>query len=356
MEQQKHGGDRYRNAISYDASVNVNPFGMPEAVKQRLKETLPLWSRYPDSQCQALCRALENFHQIKPGWVLCGNGAADLIWRLCMVRKFKRGLVLAPTFSEYEAALLASGSQVSRFFLNEKDGFFPDLEKLGREAAGHDAVFFCNPNNPTGVLIQRKELEKLARTCQEQGAYLIIDECFNGLCDDPEGATMTPLLGKYPNLLILNAFTKTYGMAGLRLGYLMGSDRRLLEKLRQASQPWSVSFPAQEAGKAALEAADYVIESRRLILQERKFLEQELEKMGFLVYPSQSNFLLLLADWEKKGETDRPLLYEGMKQKGILIRSCQSFSGLGAGFYRICVGSPKDNRFLVETMRGEGNT
>lgn len=273
-----------------------------------------------------------------------------------MVRKFKRGLVLAPTFSEYEAALLASGSQVSRFFLNEKDGFFPDLEKLGREAAGHDAVFFCNPNNPTGVLIQRKELEKLARTCQEQGAYLIIDECFNGLCDDPEGATMTPLLGKYPNLLILNAFTKTYGMAGLRLGYLMGSDRRLLEKLRQASQPWSVSFPAQEAGQAALEAADYVIESRRLILQERKFLEQELEKMGFLVYPSQSNFLLLLADWEKKGETDRPLLYEGMKQKGILIRSCQSFSGLGAGFYRICVGSPKDNRFLVETMRGEGNT
>ncbi len=355
MEQQKHGGDRYRNQIVYDASVNVNPLGMPEQVMERLRDTMSRWSRYPDCQCQALCRALEAFHQISAGQVLCGNGAADLIWRLCMRKKFKRGLVLAPTFSEYEAALLASGSKTDRFFLREENGFQPDLDALCQAVAGHDAVFFCNPNNPTGVLAKRYQLEQLARACQAQGAYLIVDECFNGLCDDPEGATMIPFLDKYPNLLILNAFTKTYGMAGLRLGYLMGADQALLEELSQASQPWSVSCPAQEAGTAALAADGYVAESRSLIQRERPFLEQELKKMGFMVYSSQSNFLLFSAEWERREQLHSSSLYERMKKRGILIRDCENFAGLGAGFYRICVGRPMDNRFLVETMRGEGN-
>ena len=353
MEQQHHGGDRYRNHILYDASVNVNPLGMPEAVIRRLQDTMLYWSRYPDCRCQALCRALEEFHQIKAGQVLCGNGAADLIWRLCARMKFKRGLVLAPTFSEYEAALLAFGSRADRFFLKEENGFQPDMDELCQAAAGHDAVFFCNPNNPTGVLTKRSQLERLARACQEQGAYLIVDECFNGLCDEPEEASMVPLLDSYPNLLILNAFTKTYGMAGLRLGYLMGADLALLEDLSRAGQPWSVSYPAQEAGAAALTARNYIKESRALIRKEKTYLEQELAGMGFSVYPSQSNFLLFSADAERRGEASPAFLYQQMKKRGILIRDCRSFAGLGAGFYRICVGKGPDNQFLMRIMRGE---
>lgn len=355
MEEQKHGGDRYRNQILYDASVNVNPLGMPESVRNVLADTLPLWSRYPDSRCQALIQALAVCHQIREEQILCGNGAADLIWRLCMVKAFRRGLVLAPSFSEYEAAMSFSGCETSHYFLQEEHGFCPDLEGLCQTAGSYDVIFFCNPNNPTGVLVKRPQLEALAAVCEAQGVWLVVDECFNGLCDDPEGATLVPLLEKYPHLLILNAFTKTYGMAGLRLGYLMGADEELIKQLEQAGQPWSVSYPAQEAGQAALLADAYLKESRRMIRQERDFLKEELSSMGFTVYPSQSNFLLFSADWERRGCVAKDSLYERMKRQKILIRDCRSFIGLGAGFYRVCTGTPEADRLLAKTMRGEVN-
>ncbi len=351
MDRREHGGDIYRNQVRYDASVNVNPLGMPGRVREKLLRALDTWSRYPDPECQALNRALAAFYGLEESRILCGNGAAELIWLLVQQLRPRKALLVEPTFSEYESALLSAGCQAERIFLTPENGFLPDMDRIAEAAAkGCDMVFFCNPNNPTGVLASRKDMKILADACERRGAYLVVDECFCELSDDPEGASMVPEISCYSKLILLKAFTKTYAMAGLRLGYLLAGDDSLPGRLRRNRQPWSVSVPAQAAGIAALEEADYLEESRRLIRKERAVLAEGLETLGLKVFSSCSNFLLFAVPDEEKRCRRQDALWVNAGQRGLLIRNCENFAGLGPGYYRVCVGRPEENRFLLKTI------
>lgn len=344
----RHGGDIYRNPVPHDFSINLNPLGMPEGVKRRLRETVENWARYPDTRCETLRTALAASHRIPADWILCSNGAADLIYQLVRTLKPKQALLPAPGFAEYEQALIQADCGIRYVRLNPEHQFLPDMRQFCEAVTPDtDLVFFCNPNNPTGHAVPKNQILQLAAHCQENGTRLILDECFCDLLDDPEAFSVVLEAGRFPNLFILRAFTKTYAMAGLRLGYGICADRKLLQELSAGRQPWSISVPAQEAGCAALWEPRYLSEARALLKSGRSYLTRELRRLGFRVYDSDINFILFFYE-----EEPRPLcLYEACLKRGVLLRDCSNFTGLSYGYYRVCVSRPEENHILVHTLK-----
>ena len=336
-----HGGDVYDGEIRLDFSANTNPYGTPQAVLNAMSAVLTRVHQYPDPYCRELVKAVSEFEAVPKDWILCGSGAAELIYSYCEALGPGRAMELAPTFSEYSLALERVGCQVERYPL-KKENYFSLTEDFlpALERSRPDVLFLCNPNNPTGQVIGLPLLEKILNLCDRQGTALFVDECFLDLSDD--GVSLKARLGEHPNLFILKAFTKSYGMAGVRLGYCLCSDSELLEKMSHSVQPWNVSTLAQAAGAAALGERGFLQKTRALIPQERQWLQKELEKLGFWVCPSHANYILF------HGRED---LYGRLREQGIAIRSCHNYHGLGVGWYRIAVRLHEENERLIEAVK-----
>jgi len=339
MRQYEHGGDIYGNdGILLDFSVNINPLGMPESVKQAIVDHLPDCARYPDPSCRALRSALAAKRGLEASAVICGNGASELIFALCAAVRPGRVLTLAPTFSEYGRAAALFGGGLREHYLSETYGFALTESILEELTPGTDLLFLCNPNNPTGRLADPALLCKIAEVCRDNGTLLVLDECF---IDFTRGKSMLPELGKYPNVLILQAFTKIYAMAGLRLGALYSADERLLMRIAEYLPAWNVSSVAQAAGTAALEETDWVENTRRVVEREREFMAAALRGLGLTVYQSDANFLLI--------KSERPL-HAPLKARGILVRSCANFPELGEGYIRVGLKTRDENRALIRAL------
>lgn len=335
-----HGGDIYGGQILCDFSANTNPFGTPDGVKAAMAEALSQVHHYPDPYCRELVQAISDFENVPKEYILCGNGAAELIYAYCDAVHPKLALELGPTFSEYALGLNRVGCKVERYYLQKEQEFALDEGFLAvAEEKKPDVIFLCNPNNPTGRLIPSELLRRLLVLCKELGSKLFLDECFLDLSD--EGVSMKGCLEMHPELFILKAFTKSYGMAGVRLGYGLCGDRDLLMKMSQAVQPWNVSMLAQSAGIAALKETEFLQKTRALIPVERTWLKENLERLGFWVCPSKTNFLLFY------GEAG---LCETLRKQGIALRNCDNYYGLGAGWYRCAVRLHGENRMLIEAL------
>ena len=346
MTQLTHGGDwaGYRAQYGHDAldfSANVSPLGLPQGVANAIAAALPHADRYPDPLCRALRAKLAPHEGIPAESILCSNGAADLIYTYCAALRPRTAVELAPTFVEYGAGLAQVGCRVERYFLHQAQNFDLDERFLSfLEEKKPEVVFLCNPNNPTGRLIPLPLLEQILQYCAAQGARLFLDECFLDLTED--GVSAKSLLAAHPELLILKAFTKSYGMAGIRLGYCLCADNALLRRMAAASPPWNVSSPAQSAGVAALAERDFLQRTLSLVHTERRWLTDNLTALGFWVCPSHANYLLFRG----------PLgLREGLLQQGIAIRGCGNYSGLDDGWYRIAVRPHGENEALITAIR-----
>lgn len=338
MRPYEHGGDIWGNpGITLDFSINTHPLGMPQAAKDAVMEQLDTFWRYPDPQCRELRRALAVRHQLDADNILCGNGAADLIFRICACLKPKNALILAPTFSEYRRPVELFGGQVSEFLLREEKGFALDEGILSSLTPDTDIIFLCIPNNPTGQLIPAALLRQILEACAAQSTLLVVDECF---IEFTRGSSLTALCRQYPRLLILRAFTKFYGLAGLRLGYLIGRPE-LLARVAPFGAHWSVSSAAQAAGLGALDETGWAEMTLNLIEGERSWLSGALSGLGLKVFPSDANFLLC--------KSSLPL-YDALKKKSILVRGCANFTGLDERFIRVGIKTRAQNTALVRAV------
>lgn len=347
MAEYTHGGDvltarsRYGGAV-LDFSTNLNPLGIPVQAAQAAAQADG--SAYPDALCRQLRQAIAAHDGVEAEQVICGNGAADLIFRLAFALRPQKALLLAPTFSEYEEALKCVGCQVERYALDHTRDFDLDQGFLEAITPETELVFLCTPNNPTGRRIGQDLLLDVARKCEAVAARLVVDECFLPLADGG-GAGLAPYLAEFPHLFLLRAFTKSYAMAGLRLGYGLSADQELLERLSGFAQPWSVSAPAQAAGTAAFTLCpDWPEGARALVARERPVLVAGLAELGCAVVPSQANYLL----FRLEQVTD---LKEKLLQRGILIRSCANYHNLGPDWYRVCVKGGEENRRLLAALK-----
>ena len=339
--QNPHGGDIYGEEILLDFSANTNPFGTPKGVLDAICGTLSDIHRYPDPYCRRLTQAIAEFEDVPKEYILCGNGAADLIYAYCETVRPSLAVELAPTFSEYALGLKRVGCQVERYYLKpEKDFTLEDSFLAFLAEKKPEAVFLCNPNNPTGKIVDTELMKQILMLCKQNGTCLFVDECFLDLSDS--GESLKQYLANYRNLFILKAFTKSYGMAGIRLGYCMSSDSELLEKMSQSTQPWNVSSIAQAAGIAALQEQAFLQKTKDLIVVERQWLKERLEELGFRVFQSSANYLLF------HGPAD---LHIKLKEKKISIRNCDNYYGLGPGWYRIAVRLHEENIRLIQAIK-----
>lgn len=401
---QLHGGDRYRNHVKLDFSVNTNPLGMPEYVREALQKAVcgpaDLWEWYPDPACGRLRESIASYHHIAKEWILCGNGASELITaavRACAVyaagyaskpgeernvwqevRSAPRIVLPVPSFTEYERTATASGAECVYHNLNRENGFALTETVLEKLTPDTDMLFLCNPNNPTGSLISEELLRRILKHCRKNNITVLLDECFLELCA-PESGTLNfdmpeadaaerrfdaqpdkentidsatragKLASEYPNLIVLKAFTKLYAMPGMRLGYCICTDRTLRERIREQLSCWNVSGIAQFAGMTVLDSKkriDYISQSKRMIQKERDWLTEELRMPGIKTVPGRANFICFHADPRFYDN-----LYETLLKKGILIRDCSGFRGMESGWYRIAVRPHEENEELIETIR-----
>ena len=330
-----------------DFSANLCPLGLPRGVREAAVSALAEAEHYPDSACTKLREALAREYDIPVERIVCGTGAAELIWRICQTLRPKTALLPVPSFSEYERALEAVGCNIQFFPLDPERDFAPGEELLTALEARVDLLFLCQPNNPTGRRIPPALLRRIWERCEAQGTWLVLDECFLDFLDEPERFTLLPELEDAPHLILLRAFTKSHAMAGFRLGYALCGSAALAEKLRQNAQPWPVSAMAQAAALAALADRDYAARRANWIRAERPRMLAALKSLGFRVIPGEGNFLLFYSE-----DLD---LAEALKEKGILLRACGNFRGLGPGWYRTAIRTAEENDALLRTLKERHN-
>ena len=348
MTELTHGGDwagfqQEFGTRALDYSSNISPLGLPESVRAAVIASLERADRYPDPLCRELRRALSRHHGVPEDRIVCGNGAADIIARTALGLRPKRALLTAPTFSEYEQSLRQAGCDCEHFTLVRETNFAVTEEILERIGPGTELVMLCEPNNPTGVTTERALLLRILARCRDVGAYLVIDECFNEFLDEPERHTLLGELAENDNLILIKAFTKCYAMAGLRLGYALCGSKELADRVYGAGQPWAVSTPAQEAGIAALGETAYITDMRRVISAQRRSMTEALKELGCDVIPGEANYLLFACPERK--------LCIRLRQKGVLLRDCSNYPGLGAGWYRCAVRGQEENTAFLRALK-----
>ena len=340
-----HGGDVYSYAEAHggvlplDLSANINPFGMPPAVREAMREAVDRCDRYPDPLCRALRRAVGEAEGLDPARLFFGNGAAEVLFRLAHVLRPKTALLTAPAFAEYEQSLTTVGCAPRFHTLRAEEGFAVTPRILDALTPALDAVYLCNPNNPTGRAVEPALLSEIAARCAQNGTWLIVDECFLDFLTDGAARTLAGMLESMPRLVLLRAFTKMYAVPGVRLGYC-ACDPALAGALARAGQPWNVSVVAQACGVAAAGERAFARETARRVAEERAFLAAALSARGLTVYPGDANFLLFHA-------ADAALCGK-LAARGVLVRDCSNYRGLGPGDYRTAVRTrPEHERLLA---------
>lgn len=349
MYKYQHGGDVYSNKLAPDGkpfvdfSANINPLGIPNGIKVAIRNALKQCVNYPDPFCRELRTATAEFLHVAEDNIFFGNGAADVLFRLALALKPRKALLLAPTFADYEKALRSVDCEIEYYNLQEQNDFKVEQGILQVITPATDVVVICNPNNPTGQLTDRKLLLEILNKCVEANAKLLVDECFMDFVDEDKAFSMRDLLEQFPNLIILKAFTKTFAIPGVRLGYCLNADQELHQRLHQCGQDWSVSILAQEAGKAALLEQEYLTKSFKLIQRERKYLIRHLKCLGAKVYGSEANYIFFRMKQPKN-------LVDILKEEGYLIRSCANYHNLGEDYYRVAVKIRSFNFGLINAI------
>jgi threonine-phosphate decarboxylase len=327
-----------------DFSANINPLGPPAAALAAGAEALHVEiESYPDLHYRELRAALASYLKVSPGTVLPTNGGAEALFLAARMAAeasgYSKALILEPTFSEYAAAARSAGLEAVHLVARRPaSGFRLDLTALDRaleDLREVGLVFLCNPNNPTGDAVSRREVLRVARQVREAGGVLVVDEAF---------ADFTPQYSVASDVddavFVARSFTKFFALPGLRLGCLVASD---VGRVRAFQPSWPVNAVAAAAGIAAAKEPAFA----RATLAEVALGRQELlralgELQGITPYPGAANFLLV------RGPQGLP---EELAERGILVRGCEPFHGLGPGFFRVAVRSAKENERLVQTLR-----
>ena len=347
MEKQLHGGNIYDKDVILDFSVNINPLGMPEGVRNAIIENISEYETYPDIRYTALRKAIAGKENVQKDRILCGNGASELIMAVVRAVKPDKCAVAAPSFSGYERAVNAYGADILYYELDEKNGF--GYADVCRQLMKMDIqmCFICNPNNPTGNIIPEDILINILDLCRDRNIIVVADECFLRFNPGYENISCKRFLDNYDNLVVINAFTKFYAMAGIRLGYMMSANSELINRVSLQLSEWNISSVAQMAGIAAYADIDYEKRTHELIERERKYLISELSDMKCKVYPSEADYITFRLPFNKAG----CMLQDELIKNKILIRSCESFHNMPSDCYRIAVKKHSDNEILINNIR-----
>ncbi len=321
---------------------NENPFGPSPKVIKALRFALTKLNLYPQASYQDLKKALAKKWRVSPAQIVLGNGSNEVIefvFKALLTEKDEI-IISSPSFLMYEKFAQIYGVSIKKVPLTSN--FTHHLEAISQKITpSTKAIFLDHPHNPTGSTLPRKAWEKFLASLPED-LLLVIDEAYGEFIEDPEVPLAVEFLSLRREILVCRTFSKAYGLAGLRLGYGITSEELagLLERVRQ---PFNLNLLAAEAGVAALSDENYLKETVTLICQGRKYLTEQIQKLGFPVYPSQANFIMV--DFGRACEE----IYQNLLRRGIILRPLKAY-----GFptcLRITIGKPEENEILLEALR-----
>jgi threonine-phosphate decarboxylase len=341
-----HGGVYSVNPqlVKGDCSSSINPLGTPrKAIAAIQKNARLLAPMYPDPECRELKKSVSRYLRVDPEWISVGNGAVEIIYWFAQAFAKSRVVIPVPTFCEYELASRKAGAEVTFVTLHD---FKLDANEIVEMARGADAVFLCNPNNPTGILATEEIREVIESV--DSSTKILLDECFIELVDDPNANSVISRIKEFDNLVILRSLTKSFGLAGLRVGYSV-CNPSLAEKLSANRIPWNVNGLAQAAGVAALADKKHLPRARAIIKKERKFLHDRIAKLeSFRPSRSDANYFLVALKSRDSAQFCDALL----KKTGVLVRDCSTFTGMGSRYIRVAVKSHNENLRLLKALEG----
>ncbi|MGI4885612.1 MAG: histidinol dehydrogenase [Janthinobacterium lividum] len=335
MQPYSSARDEFEGAAPVMLDANENSFG---SVGDRV------FNRYPDPQQRALKAALAPLKGVAPAQIFLGNGSdepIDLLVRLTCVPGRDAVAVLPPTYGMYEVAANLNDVRVERLPLTAAFQLSAEtVEQLAGSAA--KIAFLCSPNNPTGNLLDAGAVEQVLRRF---GGLVVVDEAYGDFAGAP---SWTARLAEFPNLVVLQTFSKAWGLAGLRLGVAYASPD-IIGFLNKIKPPYNLSENTQQLALAALGRADRLPALREQILAGRAWLTEELQNLPVVehVFPSDANFLLV------RFRPDATAVYDALRARGIVVRNRTAQPGC-AGCLRLTVGTPAENEQLADALRAFG--
>ncbi len=329
-----------------DASASLVPFSMPRNLRKALQIAISSGAlrEYPDLNHHSFRSVISHWHGIDSSMVLPGNGAAELFtWAARDASKQGVSVIPAPCFGDYVRALKCWNA---RYFYSPLPFAWSTAQPQPFPfQPGANVLWITNPHNPTGHLWSRESLEQILPKYQ----LVVCDEAFLPLVPNGEKESLIPLVEKHSNLVVIRSLTKLFALAGLRIGYAIGSPDRLL-KWSQWRDPWPVNGLALSVAISLIQDEYFMnwwlARIHNWIRKELPWLEQELASLpGIEPYPSAVNFILI------KGDQSLVKLRNDLAQKFILIRDCRSFPNLGEKWLRISLQSRRQNRRIIEGIR-----
>ncbi|MEP6924907.1 MAG: histidinol-phosphate transaminase [Pyrinomonadaceae bacterium] len=311
--------------------ANENSFGSP-ALEQN-------FNRYPDPLQTEIKRKLAKRLDLSPNEIFVGNGsdeAIDLLFRVFCRPAMDQVIITPPTYGMYEVSANINDIAVKSVFLTEK---FELNEKAVLDSVTQNTklIFLCSPNNPTGNNLKRRAILEIA---ENFNGILVVDEAYIHFSSEK---SLVGEIKNNPNLVVLQTFSKAWGMAGLRVGLAL-ADAPVIEYLNKVKPPYNISEIAQKTLFESLENGEAVKEVVLEIIKERKGLSQKLIEFSFVlqIFPSDANFLLVKT-------TDANGIYRFLVEQGIIVRNRSNIE-LCEDCLRITIGTPEENRVLIKAL------
>lgn len=358
----KHGGDIYSDGILkgkelIDFSSNINPLGVPKSVIDNLSEGINMLKVYPDVQYRTLrdnlIEYLNNSYSyfdnskkqlnLERKNLLLGNGASEI---LDLAINFLKSItIVVPSFIEYEDNGKKHNLHIE--YSKLKEDFTYDYENILNKVKKTEGLIIGNPNNPNGCIIDKKKIQPILEYCEKNNKIIIIDEAFIEFTKSIENS-FVDLVENYKSLIIVRAITKFYGLPGVRFGFGITSNEKVIEFFNKMQNPWNINCFAEIAVKYALKDKEYIKNSLQWIEEERNYMIEALKEISIIkkVYKTYGNYILCQLEKINCEE-----LYKILKEKEIIIRKCDNYKGLDNKFIRVAIKNRQLNEKLINELK-----
>lgn len=318
---------------------NENPFDWPRSIKEEVGKFCMErpWNRYPHFIPEQLKKMLGEYVGVSGDAIIAGNGSNEmlLVLLLALAKKEEPVILCQPTFTVYRLLAEGIGSGSETVYLDDQFQFA--IEAIGKasEKLPRSPLILCTPNNPTGTALSEQELRTIL---EKHNGFVIADQAYIEF----GGFNAIPLIKDYPNLIVTRTFSKAFAGAGLRMGYMAGSEA-VIREINKIKLPYNINFFSEHVARTALEHRAELAEGISLLIQERDAMQEFLATLPVTAYPSAANFIMIRTKQKQE-------LFDALVADGILIRDVSSYPKL-ENCLRISIGTPEENGMLKASMR-----
>ncbi len=322
---------------------NENPLGASPLAITAMQENAPKMNIYPDGNCFYLKEALAKKLNLSPEQLIFGNGSDEILSFLTMVyvQEGEEAVMVAPSFSEYDFAMRLMGGTPRQVPLVGED-FSYDFDAI-LDAVNEKTrmIFICSPNNPTGSIVRKKELDRFMEKLPDH-ILLVLDQAYIEYVDDSEHPTGLDYIDEGKPVILLRTFSKIYGLAGLRIGYGIAPED-IIRDLNRVREPFNVNAMAQKAALAALDDDEHLEQSRNQVIKSRKLFAEELARLGLKPVPDQANFCFIDI------KVDSKEAFQALMKKGVIVRTGDIFGF--PSYIRVTYGTDEQNNRFIKALK-----